>query len=146
MRLENTIAIAAPPELVWSVSQDIERWPEWTSTVTAASRLDNGPFGLGSVALLKQPTQPEATWTVTEFVPGERFSWETRRPGLHFVGSHHVIPEGGATRNELRVDAHGVLSILLWPVLWLGIRKAIADENRGLKARCEALAGSGSAQ
>lgn len=137
MRINHTTSIAAPPDLVWSVTQDIERWPEWTPTVTSARRLDGGPFGLGSTARLKQPAQPEATWTVTGFVPGEHFTWETRRPGLHFVATHRLAPEGSGTRNTLSVDAHGVLAVLLWPLLSMGIRKALADENHGLKTRCE---------
>lgn len=137
MHIENTTTIAAPPDLVWTVTQDIGRWPEWTPTVTAARRLDDGPFGLGSTALLKQPAQPKATWTVTEFASGEHFSWETRRPGLHFVASHRLVPEGSGTRNTLSVDAHGLLAILFWPLLNFGIRKALADENHGLKSHCE---------
>lgn len=139
MHADNSIIIAAPPDLVWSVTLEIEKWPEWTPTVTSAARLDDGPLAVGSSARLKQPGQPEAIWTVTELLPGERFSWETRRAGLHFIGTHQIAAEGNGTRNTLIVEAHGALSLLLWPVLRLGIRKAIADENRGLKRRCEGM-------
>ena len=34
---------------------DVERWSEWTSTVTPAKRLDDGPLGVGSQARIEQP-------------------------------------------------------------------------------------------
>jgi uncharacterized protein YndB with AHSA1/START domain len=35
-----TITIDAPPAVVWAVYTDIERWSEWTASVTTA-RLDH---------------------------------------------------------------------------------------------------------
>jgi len=36
------VDIAAPPGGVWAVIADVERWPEWTPTVTRLQRLDRG--------------------------------------------------------------------------------------------------------
>ena len=68
MKLGHVIHIDAPPEVVWAVTEDIERWPEWTPTVESAKRLDQGRLDIGSTALLKQPGLPEATWVVTAFL------------------------------------------------------------------------------
>ena len=141
MIIEDTIYIEAPPNVVWSVTEDVERWPEWTPTITSVIRLDDGPFGLGSAARVKQPGQPESEWTVTEFVPGERFVWETRRPGLYMRASHGMKAEGAGTANLLRVEATGVMAALLWPMLRLAVPWALSQENRGLKARCEEHSG-----
>ena len=111
MRVDDVIHIDAPPEVVWAVTQDVGRWPEWTPTVTAVTRVDQGPFGLGSVARIKQPLQPQAPWVVTEFVTELAFhvvnlaicmnpvriavgggmvrSWDRLRPGLQ-----HALSEG----------------------------------------------------
>jgi hypothetical protein len=137
MRVTNALHIDAAPDVVWAVTRDIERWPEWTPTVTAVRLVDGGELAVGSVARIRQPMQPESDWIVTELEPGRRFAWETRRPGLRMLGRHEIEPEGAGTRNILTVEAGGALAVLLWPVLRLAMRKALADENRGLRDRCE---------
>ena len=138
MTVTDTVTIDAPPAVVWAVTEDVERWPEWQPTVTSVRRLDAGPFGPGSTARIKQPAQPEATWTVTEHAPGVRFSWTTRRRGLQMTGTHVLTAAGTGTRCLLRVEASGPLAALLGPVLRRAFRRALAEENRGLKRRCEA--------
>lgn len=139
MQIEHSIFIDAPPDVVWAVTQDVEQWPAWTPTVTSVTRLDGGPFGLGSRARIKQPLQPEAEWVVTEFAAGRRFAWSMQRNGLRLTGTHEITPEEDGTRNVLRVEAAGIFGVLLWPLLRLAMQRALADENRGLKAYCEAL-------
>jgi uncharacterized protein YndB with AHSA1/START domain len=137
MRVSHALHIDAPPESVWRVTVDIERWPEWTPTVTSATRLDSGALRLGSRARLSQPMQPPGEWVVTRFEPMRAFAWETHRRGLRMCGTHELHPEGNGTGNVLHVDAEGVLAVLLWPLLRVALRRALADENRGLKQRCE---------
>ncbi|WP_256092809.1 SRPBCC family protein [Micromonospora aurantiaca (nom. illeg.)] len=55
MRFAESVDIAADVERVWEVQSDVERWPEWTPSVTAARRLEPGPLLLGSTARLEQP-------------------------------------------------------------------------------------------
>jgi hypothetical protein len=140
MSVDDAILIEALPDVVWDVTLEVERWPEWTPTVTSVSRVGSGPLGPGSVVRIKQPLQPESEWTVTAFDPGRRFGWETRRPGLHMSATHELYPEGAGTRNVLRVEARGALALLLWPLLRPAMRRALAEENRGLKTRSETLA------
>ena len=42
MQIEERIGIDRPPEAVWPVLVDVERWPEWTLSVTAIERLKIG--------------------------------------------------------------------------------------------------------
>lgn len=138
MTIEHTIAIEAPPDRVWDVAKDVEAWPTWTPTVRSVVRVDDGPFGLGSEARIKQPAQAEATWTVTAFESGKRFAWETSRPGLWMRGTHEVHPSGSGTTSIVRLEARGAVAMLFWPLLWPATRWALAQENTGLKAHCEA--------
>ena len=146
MRVEHTTYMEAPPEVVWAVTEDVERWPEWTPTVTSVRREGGDPFGLGSVAWIKQPLQPESRWVVTDYQRGRRFAWETRRAGLRMTGAHELSAEGTGTRNRLSVDAEGPLAVLFWPVLRLAMKRALADENHGLRVRCEQRAATHSSQ
>jgi hypothetical protein len=77
---------------------------------------------------------------VTEFEEGQRFAWETRRLGLRMIGGHEIAAEGSGTRNVLHVHASGAVAVLLWPVLRFAVRRALSDENGGLKKRCEEIA------
>lgn len=138
MNVTHSIHIEAAPDTVWTVIADLERWPQWTRTVTSVRREDAGELRLGSSARIKQPLQPESRWVVTEFVRGRRFVWETRQPGLHMIGTHGIAAEGGGTRSLLRLEARGPIAVLLWAVLRLTVQRALVLENRGLKARCEA--------
>jgi uncharacterized membrane protein len=140
MIVEHTIQIEAPPEMVWRVTTDVERWPEWTPTVTSVKRLTGDPFGPGSVARIKQPAQPEADWVVTIFEPGRRFAWQCRRTGMRMIGSHELSAEGAGTTNVLRVEAGGWVAALLWPALRLAVRRSLREENQGLKRYCEEAA------
>ncbi len=61
MRLfATTIDISASADRVWSVMSDIERWHEWTASITSVERLTSGALGIGSKARVRQPKLPPA--------------------------------------------------------------------------------------
>ncbi len=132
-----TTDIAAPAERVWQVMSDIERWREWTPSVTSVKRLDSGPLAVGSRAVIHQPKFPPALWQVTAIEPGRSFTWVSVAPGLRVVGHHAVEPTGDGSRATLSLDLQGVLG-----GLWGWMTKNITErylgfEARGLKARSE---------
>ena len=95
MDIERVVEIAAPPEQVWAVMSDVERWPEWTASVTSVEHLDEAPFSVGSRARIRQPRLPVAIWTVTVLEPGRCFEWRADTAGLRSVGGHRVEACGG---------------------------------------------------
>lgn len=141
MTLEDSIDIAAPADVVWAVTEDVERWPEWTPTMRSVRRVDTGPLAVGSSARIKQPGMPETVWTVTELVRGERFAWGGRALGIRMRATHELERDGSGTRNVLRIEMAGFVAALLAPFLRPAARRALRQENEGLKARCERLAG-----
>ena len=88
--LQHTITIAAPPERVWGIVIDVERWPERIPTVDVVERLDTGPLAVGSRTRLEQPRLPTAVWTVTELVDGSSYTWESKSTGVTVTASHVV--------------------------------------------------------
>jgi uncharacterized membrane protein len=129
--------IAAPPDQVWQVMHDVERWPEWTPSVTSVKRLDGGSFAVGSRVLIRQPGFPPAFWKVVAIEPGRSFTWVSVGPGFRAVGHHAVEPTATGSRATLSLELEGVLGGL-WGRLTRGItERYIGFEARGLKARSE---------
>ena len=140
MKIQDVTHIDAPPATVWAVTEDVERWPEWTPTMESVRRVDGGPFAVGSSATIRQPGLPDVVWTVTQMLPGERFTWTGCARGLRMTATHEVAAERDGTRSVLRIELSGLMVTLLWPVLRLAVGRALRRENLGLKARCERTA------
>jgi hypothetical protein len=135
------VEVHAPPARVWSVLLDVERWPEWTSSVISARRLEFGPLALGSRARIVQPRLSGATWKVTSFDEKKcAFAWTARSIGLKVVGKHKVDAFGPTSRITLSLHYSGLFGLLVArssrDILW----KHLEMQGAGLKARCEAEA------
>ncbi|HEX6973576.1 MAG TPA: SRPBCC family protein [Vicinamibacterales bacterium] len=138
-----SIDIAAPPPIVWEVMSDVERWHEWTASITRVERLDGGPMGIGSRAKVRQPKLPVAFWKVNDWQPNVGFSWVNRAPGLRVTGKHYVAAIPGGSRATLGLHMEGLFApVLAW--LTAGItERYIAMEAAGLKTRSEERARRG---
>ena len=139
MGFEISITISSSDERVWGVLTDVERWPEWSPSMTKVTRLDSGPFVMGSQARIKQPRLSPMIWTVTEMTPGWSFVWETKPPGLRLVAGHRLTSEGdGAVKVVLAVEQRGALGRILSPLTSRFVRRNVQMEAEGLKQRSEA--------
>jgi uncharacterized membrane protein len=134
------VNIDAPPRRVFAVLHDVERWPEWTSTMISVQRLDQGPFAIGSSARVRQPKLRPAVWQVTELEDERSFTWVTSAPGLRMKAGHHIEPRANGSRVELSFELSGLISPLLRRLYGGMIERYIATESEGLKLRSEAAA------
>ncbi|HUR32155.1 MAG TPA: SRPBCC family protein [Vicinamibacterales bacterium] len=135
-----SVQIEAPPDRVWSVMSDIERWHEWTPTITRVQRTNAGPFRIGARARVHQPRLPAADWMVTAIQEGRSFTWESRAPGLRVTARHQVEAVGTGSRVTLSIQYSGVVGNLLGRLIAGINRRYIALEADGLKRRAESEA------
>ena len=137
MNIDITTDIAAPAELVWSTIADVERWPDWTASVTSVQRLDEGPLRVGSQAKIKQPGFPAVVWTVTDCVDGSSFAWEASSPGVHSVGTHTVTGDENGSSIRLVISQTGPLGGVMRALFGKRSTRYVQMEGAGIKAHCE---------
>ena len=133
------ITIDAPADRIWAVYTDVERWPEWTASVTSAQLDPPGPLSIGTRARIKQPRFLPVTWIVTELQAGHSWTWANRSPGATTI-AHHVLTTiaEGRVHVQLSIEQRGVLGR---PVGWVVrrlTRKYLRLEAEGLRRRSEA--------
>lgn len=139
MFVEVTVSVAAPPEAVWDVLIDVERWPTWTASTRSATVVGGGALAVGSVVRIKQPGLPVADWTVTELDPGRSFTWTTESTGMASQGVHEIRATGDGT-SEVRLvfEQVGSMAPVVGVVFGRKARRYVQMEADGLKARSEA--------
>jgi hypothetical protein len=130
------VEIDAAPDRVWSIMSDIEKWHEWTPSVTSITRRDQGPLRAGSQAWVRQPKFPPAFWTVTE-VAERGFTWVSRAPGIVVTARHSVAPVGDGSRATLSLSFAGLLGPFFGRLTRNINNRYIAMEAAGLKRRSE---------
>jgi uncharacterized membrane protein len=134
------VSIDAPPEKVFAVLCAVERWPEWTSSMSSVQRLQSGPFGVGSSARVRQPRLRPAIWQVTQLENQRNFTWTTRSPGLRMKAGHLIEPQGSGSRVALSFELSGFIAPLVSRLYGALIERYITTEAQGLKKRSESAA------
>jgi len=137
------VEIRVAPSLVWAVLLDVERWPEWTTSVSRIQRLEVGPISMGSRVRIWQPRLRPALWQVTSLDDRRRiFAWTTRAFGVKIIGRHQVETLKNYSRVCLTIEYSGVLSAIVTRFYGDLSRDYIAREGEGLKKFCENLPAS----
>jgi uncharacterized membrane protein len=140
MITEDSVEIDAPAQLVWEVFSDVERWPDWTASVTSLVAQDGAGLGVGKRFAIKQPGMQRLVWRVTDIDPGSSWTWVQRSPGVSVSARHWVIAQpGGRTLVRQQLDQRGVLGALVGRLMVKKTRRFLELEAQGLKARSEQL-------
>jgi uncharacterized membrane protein len=140
MFTEDAIEIDAPPQLVWDVFSDVERWSEWTASVTSLVGLDGPALAVDKRFAIKQPGMSKLVWKVTEIDPGSSWTWAQRSPGVLVTARHFVIAQpGGRTLVRQQLDQSGVVGALVGRLMVKKTKRFLELEAQGLKARSEQL-------
>jgi Polyketide cyclase / dehydrase and lipid transport len=131
-----TVEIPVAQSVVWSVMVDVERWPEWTGSISRVKRISPGALRVGSRVRIHQPKFPPAFWRVTELKPGVEFAWVSRAPGLRVTARHKAEAAGRGSRVTLSIHYEGWLGT--WLAQWTRHlnERYLEMEANGLKARC----------
>jgi len=132
------VDIDAPATVVWDVFSDVERWPEWTASVTSLVALDGPGIAVGKRFAIKQPRMPKLVWEVTDVEPGRSWTWVQRSPGGLTKASHDVEAlSGGRARVRQQIDQGGPVGTLVGLAMRPMTRRYLDMEATGLKARSE---------
>lgn len=137
MEFTSAFVIAAPPERVWSIFTDVERWPEWTASVTSVTRLDAGPLAAGARVRIRQPRLLTAVWTVTAYEEGRSWTWTAPGLGYRSLGEHVVAPHPSGSEVVLRLAQLGPLGAVVGRITAGLTDRYLALEGEGLKTRAE---------
>ena len=132
------VDIDAPATVVWDVFSDVERWPEWTASVTSLVALDGPGIAVGKRFEIKQPRMPKLVWEVTDVEPGRSWTWVQRSPGGLTKASHDIEPlSDRRARVRQQIDQGGPVGALVGLVMRSMTRRYLDLEAAGLKARSE---------
>jgi hypothetical protein len=138
MRTENQVAISAPPDVVWSVFTDVERWPTWTRSISSIESLDGGGIELGRRFRIRQPRLPVLVWRVTDVRPGSSWTWTATSSGARTDAWHRVAPEGEAGCVVSQgIDQRGPVGVVVGLLMRRLTQRYLTLEAEGLKRASE---------
>lgn len=108
--LQSSARSSADVTALWEVVSDVRRWGGRLPTVTSVRPLSpEGQDGIGSGYEIRQPGLPTAVYEVTEWSPGESFTWVNRRAWVTTIACHQVTSEGPGSRLDLALEWSGLL-------------------------------------
>ena len=138
---EYSVEIEAPPDKVWKVLTDVEKWAEWTSSIDQIESLDSGPLQIGARYRIRQPKLSTNIYQVMTLEPGKEFSWLARAMGLEILGEHRMEALSGSNKVKVRntLSLKGFLAPLVGCFYSNLTRRYVEMEVHGLRRRCEEI-------
>ena len=136
--IKTTIKIDASPQTVWSVMDDLQRYPEWNHlTPDLAGRTTVGSIVRGTLTKQGAPQVPIGP-TINAVVGAREFRWLTNVPGFRAEHYFFLQPTGeGGTELTHCEDFDGEALVQRWAGIEASSPPAFNGMNSDLKARAE---------
>lgn len=138
MQVEHRIQIAAAPETVFRIYEDVQNWHTWDPDTKQA--VIDGPFRVGSRGRITPPKGMSVPMLFTQVEPGKCFTVESKIPLFRMLFEHELVAVAGATEVVHRVRFSGFLSFVLGPMLSRQLNSGLPVTLRRLKALAEGAA------
>jgi uncharacterized protein YndB with AHSA1/START domain len=139
VRSRREIEIVAPPEDVWDVLTDFDRWPRWNPEVKSISF--DGPLEPGS--LFRWKAGPGKIVSTLEQVDPPRYvRWRGRTMSIGAIHEWRFEPRDGGTHVLTEETFSGVLARLLRRSLQKQLDRALDEGLEHLKREVERRAGA----
>ena len=134
---EHSVETSAPATALWQRWTAMADWPTWNAGI-AEIRVD-GPFAVGTAFTMTPPEGDPVQLTLTEIVPGERFTDVMDAGDFVVTTVHRLEPAGGGrTRVVYRTEITGPAADQVGPELGPAITADFPDVLGALVGVAEA--------
>lgn len=138
MKVQAQIEVAAPPDVVFGIYKDVDRWNSWDPD-TKASSLD-GPFQVGTRGRLVPTQGREVPMRLTEVTPNRSFTVQCDVPLFRMEFIHELRPSGTGTLVTQRMVTGGALDFVVGRMLAKQVRQGFPKTLAALKSLAESRA------
>ncbi|MEQ1579072.1 MAG: SRPBCC family protein [Steroidobacteraceae bacterium] len=140
MQIEHRILIAASPERIFRIYEDVDHWHTWDPDTKSASLTSK--LGVGARGSLTPTEGKTVPMLITAAKPGRSFTVESKLPLFRMLFEHELIPRGNDTEVIHRVTMAGLLSTVFGPMLTRQLNAGLPVTLANLRRLAEAQAGS----
>ena len=134
VRSRREIDVAAPPDVVWDVLTDFDRWQEWNPEVKSMSF--DGPLAPG--AMFRWKAGPGTIVSTVEEVDRPRYiRWRGRTLSISAIHEWRFERRDGGTHVETDESFSGMLARLLRGSLQKQLDRALEEGLEHLKREAE---------
>lgn len=135
--VEKSIVTSAPPETIFRIYRDVERWNQWDPDTRASSLVDGLTLGSkGSLTPAKGNTVPMEVTSVTE---NRNFTVTSQTALFRMDFDHELEPVANGTRIIHRVKFSGLLKPLLTVIIGRQVEKGLPITLKNLKSHAEGV-------
>jgi Polyketide cyclase / dehydrase and lipid transport len=140
MPVEHRISVAASPETIFRIYEDVQHWHTWDPDTRQASL--EGPFEVGTRGRLAPTRGRPVPLLLTRVVRNRCFTVESRIPLFRMRFEHELEAAPASTEVVHRVSFAGPLSLVLAPMLARQLNAGLPVTLRRLKALAESRGGA----